>query len=280
MPPYSSGPLPTIPTSSSSQPPSLGIPQGNAGSHAIPTNSHQIQQQQALGSTSIVQAIPSSIQHHSSSSTNPGAASLSLHGAGSGSTKSMNKIRNKTRNDSPQKAYDAGHFVGPSGPSNYNNSSGPNRGGVLSNTFPSPRRRKELMKELMQERPSQQQQQQQQQHSTESIGRTNQQNGGGGNLVTTHGSMPGAAALSGLGSNMDEPPPSANTRGGPPHQNVRVPLKYLALVCSLEKSRNIDIILELLDKRQYFSIFRECPFLSLTLCVIRFNISAKNTWTK
>ena len=75
---------------------SLGIPQGNAGSHAIP-NSHQIQQQQqALGPPSIVQVIPSSIQHHSSSSTNPGAASLSLHGAGNGSTKSMNKIRNKT----------------------------------------------------------------------------------------------------------------------------------------------------------------------------------------
>ena len=212
-PPYSSGPLPTIPTSSSSQPPSLGMPQGTAGSHAAP-NSYQIQQQpQALGPVSIVQSITSSAHPYYSSSTNPGAASLSLHGAGS-------IKRNKTR-DSPQKAYDAGHFVGSGGPSNYN-SSGHNRGGVLSNTLPSPRRRKELMKELMQERPSQHPKQQE--RSTESIGRTtNNQTTSGVNLATGHGSMPGgAAALSGLGSIIDEPPPSANARNGPPQPNVSV----------------------------------------------------------
>ena len=157
----------------------------------------------------------------SSTSTNPGAASLSLHGPGNGSTKSMNRIRNKMR-DSPQKAYDAGHFVGKAGPSNYStSSSGPNRGGVLSNTLPSPRRRKELMKELMQERPTAQTQpQQQQQQSTESIGKSNHGMGAGSNLSTTHGSVPGAAALSGLGDTIDDPPLSSNSKSGPPNQNV------------------------------------------------------------
>jgi hypothetical protein len=176
-------------------------------------------QQSSIGPSSIVQNIPTSIQPPppSSTSINPGAASLSLHGAGNGSTKSMNRIRNKTR-DSPQKAYDAGNFVGRAGPSNYSTSnSGPNRGGVLSNTLPSPRRRKELMKQLMQEPPSQPPPQNQQQ-STESIGNM----GTGSNLGMTHGSMPGAAALSGLGAVLDDPPHLSNTSSGPPNQNVSV----------------------------------------------------------
>ena len=181
-------------------------------------------QQHSIGPSSIVQTIPTSIPPPpSSTSINPGAASLSLHGAGNGSTKSMNRIRNKTR-DSPQKAYDAGNFVGRAGPSNYSTSnSGPNRGGVLSNTLPSPRRRKELMKELMQERPSQPPpQNQQQQQSTESIGKMNSNMGAGSNLGMTHGSMPGAAALSGLGAIMDDPPHTSNTSSGPPNQNVNI----------------------------------------------------------
>ena len=215
MPPYSSGPLPTIQTSCSSQPPSLGTTQGNTGLQVVPP---QIQQP-SIGPCSIVQTIPSSIPPPpSSTSINPGAASLSLHGAGNGSTKSIPRIRNKTR-DSPQKAYDAGNFVGRAGPSNYSTSNnGPNRGGVLSNTLPSPRRRKELMKELMQERPSQPPPQNQQQ-STESI-KMNSNIGAGSNLGMTHGSMPGAAALSGLGAIMDDPPHSSNTSSGPPNQNV------------------------------------------------------------
>ena len=128
----------------------------------------------SIGPSSIVQAATPSmpLPPPTASSNHPAAPSISLHGAGNGSTKSMNRIRNKNR-DSPQKAYDAGHFVGPSGPSNYSVTSGPNRGGVLSNTLPSPRRRKELMKELMQERPSQQPPTLNQQHSTESIGKMN-----------------------------------------------------------------------------------------------------------
>ena len=201
VPPYSSGPLPTIPTSSSSQPPSLGIPQ---------PSSVAVIQHQALGPSSIIVPQAPTLQL---ASGGPGAASLSLHGAGGGSTKSMNKIRNKTR-DSPQKNYDTGNFVGSAGPSNYN--AGHNRGGVLSNTLPSPRRRKDLMKELMQEQRKTSQQHQQQQRSIESMGGGvgNQQNIGGG---AGHAGMD---ALSGLGSTLDQPPAAANNRSGPPNQNV------------------------------------------------------------
>ena len=209
--------------SSSSQPPSLGLAQGNIGIHSIQTQTHQT----SIGQSSMGQAIPTSVAAPSSSSTNPGAASLSLHGAGNGSTKSMNRIRNKTR-DSPQKAYETGHFVGKAGPSNYNTSSGiTTRGGVLSNTLPSPRRRKELMKELMKERPSQAAPSTQQQHSTESIGRANPQIGAGGNMGNTHGSMPGASALSGFGAAIDDPSNSSSSKGGPPNQNVSWYVRYL-----------------------------------------------------
>ena len=152
-----------------------------------------------------------------SGSTNRGAASLSLHGAGNGSTKSMNKIRNKAR-DSPQKPFDPGHYVVSAGPSNnkYTSSGGPNRGGVLSNTLPSPRRRKDLMKELMQEQRAAQQQQLQQQRSNESMG---EKYSNGGNLGPR---APGPAALSGLGSTYEQPPSAVNSSTGPPHQNVSI----------------------------------------------------------
>ena len=212
VPPYSSGPLPTIPINSSSQPPSLGINQANSAIQAM-QNSGQV----SIGINSIV---PTSLPapQPTSNSISHGGPSSGLHGAGNGSTKSMNRIRNKNR-ESPQKQYDAGHYVGPSGASHYSVTSGPNRGGVLSNTLPSPRRRKELMKELMQERPSQPPPPpSHQQHSTESIGKM----GTGSNLGGAHGSMPGAATLSGLGARVDDPPLSSTTNSGPPSQNVSI----------------------------------------------------------
>ena len=190
----------------------------NSGLHAV----HNQGQQVSIGPSSIIQAATPSMPPPptTSNSTNHGAPSISLHGAGNGSTKSMNRIRNKNR-DSPQKAYDAGHYVGPSGASNYSVTSGHNRGGVLSNTLPSPRRRKELMKELMQERPSQQPQPAHQQHSTESIGKINSSMGAG-STGFTHGSMPGAATLSALGATVEDPPLSSNSNSGPPNKNVNI----------------------------------------------------------
>ena len=211
VPPYSSGPLPTIPVNCSSQPPSLGVNQPNNRIHAIP-NTGQV----SIGPNSI---IPTSLPLPTPNSTNTSIPTSSLHGAGNGSTKSMNRLRNKNR-ESPQKAHDTGNFVGPSGANSYAVTSGPNRGGVLSNTLPSPRRRKELMKELMQERPSQQPPPSYQQHSTESIGKVNSSMGTGNNLGATHGSMPRATALPGLGEMVDDPQLSSNSNSGPPNQNV------------------------------------------------------------
>ena len=209
VPPYSSGPLPTIPVNFSSQPPSLGVNQPNNRINGTQNNG-----QVSIGPNSI---IPTSLPLPTSNSTNTNIPTTSLHGAGNGSTKSMNRLRNKNR-ESPQKAHDTGNFVGPSGANSYTVTSGPNRGGVLSNTLPSPRRRKELMKELMQERPSQQPPPSYQQHSTESIGKVNSSMGTGNNLGATHGSMPGAM--------VDDPQLSSNSNSGPPNRNVSTTIYY------------------------------------------------------
>merc|ERR1719192_2688701 len=42
---------------------------------------------------------------------------------------------------------------------------------------------------------------------------------GAGSTGVTHGSMPGAATLSGLGATVEDPPLSSNSNSGPPNQN-------------------------------------------------------------